>query len=597
MSSEVQEQSANYNLADLKPALEKASGNNTLLDSLPIWLSAQTTKSAGRGRSTENTHQYGVQKLRELILDLAVRGKLVPQDPNDDPASVLLKKIAEEKSGLIKDGKLKKQNTQARGDEIDVIFSAPVSWSWVKLGDIVEVLDSLRKPITKTNRKEGPYPYYGASGIVDYVADFIFDEPLVLVGEDGAKWGRGEQTAFSISGKTWVNNHAHVLRAKDFAINQSYLVYYLTASDLGNYITGMTVPKLNQKRLVSIPIPLPPIDEQHRIVKKVDELMALCDKLEQQQANAVQAHDTLVKVLLDTLSQSDNAEEFQQNWRRIAEHFDTLFTTESSIDQLKQTMLQLAVMGKLVPQDPNDEPASALLEKIADEKALLIKEGKLKRQKPLPEIASSEKYLSIPINWEWVKFDYIAQNKNNALKAGPFGSALKKSMYVEAGYKIYGQEQVISGDENYGDYFINQTTYDSLASCSVEPDDILISLVGTIGKVLVLSENCQAGIINPRLVKLSLNKKISRSYIQKMLASPLIQDELADKSHGGTMNILNLGILRELSFPLPPVEEQHRIVEKVDELMTLCDRLKKHLNQTQTLQQQLADSVVETAVN
>ena len=148
-------------------------------------------------------------------------------------------------------------------------------------------------------------------------------------------------------------------------------------------------------------MPIPPLAEQHRIVAKVDELMALCDQLEQQQTDSNATHQTLVETLLATLTSAADQDEFTEAWQRIADHFDTLFTTEQSIDQLKQTILQLAVMGKLVPQDPNDEPASVLLEKIAKEKARLIKEGKIKKQKPLPEISDDEKPFDLPDSWAW----------------------------------------------------------------------------------------------------------------------------------------------------------------------------------------------------
>ena len=374
----------------------------------------------------------------------------------------------------------------------------------------------------------------------------------------------------------------------------------------------MAQPKMNQAKMNSILVLVPPEAEQLRIVTKVNELMSLCDHLEQQTKTSLTAHTTLVENLLATLTSGTDAAEwttatdggsvenagaiFDQNWHRIAEHFTTLFTTEASIDQLKQTVLQLAVMGKLVPQDPNDEPASVLLEKIAAEKAQLIKEKKIKKQKPLLPIEEGEKPFALSNGWEWCRFDNIAKNEKNALKAGPFGSALKKSMYVTSGYKIYGQEQVISGDENLGDYFINEEKYLSLETCKVQEGDILISLVGTIGKVLIISDKAAQGIINPRLVKLSLFETVCREYIRIILGSRLIQDELYDKSHGSTMNVLNLGLLRGLIFPFPPVEEQRRIITKVDQLMSICDQLKTHLQQAQQTRLHLADAVVEEAL-
>ncbi|TGB63511.1 hypothetical protein CQB02_19030 [Escherichia coli] len=170
-------------------------------------------------------------------------------------------------------------------------------------------------------------------------------------------------------------------------------------------------------------------------------------------------------------------------------------------------------------------------------------------------------------------------------------------MYVQSGYKIYGQEQVISGNENYGDYFINEEKYNSLISCKIQPGDMLISLVGTIGKVLILSENCIPGIINPRLVKLSLYQDISRSYIQYILASPYIQNLLFEDSHGSTMNILNLGLLKKLTLPLPPTQEQERIVKKIHYINNIIDNLKYRIQSALQTQLHLANALTDAAIN
>jgi type I restriction enzyme S subunit len=144
-------------------------------------------------------------------------------------------------------------------------------WEIKPLGELCDILDSKRKPVTKSDRVPGPYPYYGATGIQDFVADFIFDESLVLVGEDGAKWESGESTAFAVQGKCWVNNHAHVLRPFRDRLLDNWLIYFLNHSDLNEYVSGLTVPKLNQGNLREIRIPLAPIEEQHRIVTLLDE--------------------------------------------------------------------------------------------------------------------------------------------------------------------------------------------------------------------------------------------------------------------------------------------------------------------------------------
>ena len=212
--------------------------------------------------------ENAAKRLDKKVLDLAIRGKLVPQDPDDEPASELVKRIAASH----------KSPCKKQSELIHPPFAIPQSWEWVRLGAICEILDSKRKPVAKSKRKPGPYPYYGATCIQDFVSDFIFDEPLVLLGEDGAKWGKGDKSAFCVDGKIWVNNHAHVLRPCD-GINHIYLVCTLDILDLMPYVTGTTVPKLNQEKMCDIQIPLPPLAEQKRIVAKIEELRAVIKPL------------------------------------------------------------------------------------------------------------------------------------------------------------------------------------------------------------------------------------------------------------------------------------------------------------------------------
>ncbi|MGX6476956.1 restriction endonuclease subunit S [Klebsiella grimontii] len=564
--------------------------------------------TAGRG-SSGKIDLYGIKKLRELILELAVRGKLVPQDPNDEAASELLKRIAAEKAELVKQGKIKKQKPLPEISEEEKPFELPVGWEWVQISEIGHDWGQ------KTPDEDFTYIDVGSIN-KEYG---IIEKPSILSAKDAPSRARKivqKGTVIYSTIRPYLLNIAIIesvfspepIASTAFAIihpytamNANFIYYYLRSPVFINYVescqTGVAYPAINDKQFFSGIIAVPPSSEQVRITKKIKELMSLCDQLEQHSLISLDAHQQLVETLLTTLTDSQNANELAENWARISEHFDTLFTTEASIDALKQTILQLAVMGKLVPQDPNDEPASELLKRIAQEKAQLVKDGNIKKKKPLPPISSEEKLFKLPKGWEWCKLEYIAKNEENSLKAGPFGSALKKSMYVENGFKIYGQEQVISGDEDYGDYFINEDKYNSLISCKVQPKDMLISLVGTIGKVLILSEKCKPGIINPRLVKLSLYDDISRDYVKYLLSSPLIQKMLFEDSHGSTMNVLNLGLLKKLALPLPPIKEQFEIVKRIHLLNTIIDNLKSHIKSAQQTQLHLADALTDAAIN
>ena len=194
--------------------------------------------------------------------------------------------------------------------------------------------------------------------------------------------------------------------------------------------------------------------------------------------------------------------------------------------------------------------------------------------------------VSNPKGWPMPIIEDVVSPEKNALKAGPFGSSLKKEYYVQSGYKIYGQEQVISGDPNYGDYYINEEKYKQLENCAVQAGDVLISLVGTYGKLLVMPESFEPGIINPRLMKITFDRnKVNPYYFQYYFQSDSLKKSLADNTHGGTMDILNLGIVRKLKIPLPPIEPQNEFVALVNQVdKSKCDTS----NITSATQYQLA---------
>lgn len=292
----------------------------------------------------------------------------------------------------------------------------------------------------------------------------------------------------------------------------------------------------------------------------------------------------------------------------IAEKLDTLLaqvdSTKARLEQIpkilkrfRQAVLAAAARGELTKDwhtNPNLVSAKSILNEIETERNQaknnkLIKQsfGKYKDISSLFHVPSK--------SWEWVCLEQICATNNNALKAGPFGSALKKVDCVEVGYKVYGQEQVISGNESLETYRINDDKYEQLKSCTTGPGDILISLVGTIGKVLVLSPQAEFGIINPRLVKITLHNTISPQYIKTYLDSPVSHSFFKGFSHGGTMEILNLSILKELPIALPPLEEQYEIVRRVEQLFAYADTIEKQVNSALTRVNSLTQSILAKA--
>ena len=202
----------------------------------------------------------------------------------------------------------------------------------------------------------------------------------------------------------------------------------------------------------------------------------------------------------------------------------------------------------------------------------------------------------IPNGWTWVKIIDLSEPIKNALKAGPFGSSLKKEFYVENGYKIYGQEQVINGDAFFGDYYISEEKYQELNSNKIKPFDVLISLVGTVGKVLILPENCKAGIINPRLIKISLDtKKYLPHFFKYYFESSTVKSFYSSKAQGTTMDVLNLAIIKTIPFPLCSLEEQQRIVEEIESRLSVCDKLEENIDASLKQAEALRQSILKQA--
>lgn len=393
-----------------------------IADHLDVWAAAETEKKSGRGRSAGSAGcVYGIQKLRELILELAVRGMLVPQDLSDEPASELLKRIEWEREKP--EGKQIKARSIPIDDEWP--FELPCGWAWSLFGNIVEIERGGSPRPIKSYLTDDPN---GMNWIK--IGDTDKGGKYITAAEEKIRRDGLSKTRMVYPGDFLLTNSMSFCRpyitqiegcihdgwlriGPPKELNKDYLYSLLSSPFVRKLFAaaaaGAVVMNLNADKVRQLPTPLPPLAEQHRIVAKVDELMALCDQLEARHISAVDAHEKLVNHLLGTLTDSQNAEDFADRWQRIAAHFDTLFTTEASIDALKQTLLQLAVMGKLVAQDSRDEPASELLKRIHAEKSKRIAEGKIKKEKPLIQISENEKCFELPATWQWARLGELVE--------------------------------------------------------------------------------------------------------------------------------------------------------------------------------------------
>ncbi|AAN70314.1 MULTISPECIES: restriction endonuclease subunit S [Pseudomonas] len=556
----------------------------------------------------------GIRKLRELILELAVRGKLVPQEPNDEPASELLARIALESAQLVAGGKAKKGNVKA-GVVAQGLDSAelPTTWIWTSFDDLInpeypiaygvlvpgpDVADGV--PFVRIADLDLVAPPHKPEKSISPEVDRQYERTRIRGGEIlmGVVGSIGK---LGIAPESWAG--ANIARAicrvvPSVHVSKDYIIWLLQSDLMRKQFLGDTrtlaQPTLNVGLIRSAAAPLPPLAEQHRIVAKVEELMALCDRLEAQQADAESAHVQLVQAMLDSLTQAIDAADFATSWQRLAEHFHTLFTNEFAIDALKKTLLQLAVMGKLVPQDVTDESASELLKRIEGEKQRLVNEGLMKKQKPLVESTSGQIKPALPSSWKWVPLLDITTGMDSGWSPACLGNSspsddvwgvLKTTAVQVMSYLQHENKELPSHLE-------------PRPEAETKVGDILFTRAGPMNRVGI---SCLVESTRPKLM---ISDKIIRfhpvelgvygRFVALCLNAGETAKYLEQAKSGMAASQVNISQekLRLAPIPLAPLREQHRIVTKVDQLMKLCDTLKQQINVARSKQTELLDTLM-----
>lgn len=491
------------------------------------------------------------QDLKNAILQLAVQGKLVPQDPNDEPASELLKRIKMEKERLIKEGlvSIDKKHTPSPIAEDDIPYDIPDTWCWVKFADIVTFYSG-KTP----ERHTAEYWNNGECtwvSIADMVADGITVETKEKITKtalsdcfSGKMSPAGTMIMsfkltigkISVLGVDAVHNEAiiSIFPFLDDATLKDYLFKVLplvaNGGDSKNAIKGKT---LNATSLSNLMIPLPPLAEQQSIVAKIEELMPL-------------------------------VEEYGKAEERL-----TALNAEFP-DKLRKSILQQAIQGKLTECDRADEPASELLKRIHTEKERLIKEGKIKKEKPLPPITEEEMPFEIPENWEWVCLDEIAQIKSS--------KRVFEKDYVPKGIPFFRSKEIGDlqrGEEIHTQLFISQDHYENLKKAVGVPavGDILLTSVGTIGNTWIC-DGREFYYKDGNITQICYNGYFVPQYIELFIHSALFEQQARSTVAGTAYSALTIIKLKQIILPLPPLAEQQRIVDRVNELLAVCDELK-----------------------
>lgn len=495
----------------------------------------------------------GVKRLRELVLQLAVRGKLVPQDPNDEPASHFLALVAETKRNA--------GSGKSRRHAWDLIGSTPwelpPGWAWAPFGDTNVNRDGERVPVSSEERqgRVGPYDYYGASGVIDTIDGFLFDKPLLLIGEDGANLVlRSTPIAFIARGKYWVNNHAHVLDGVDEG-SLRYLAIFINSIDLRPFLTGMAQPKLNQARMNVIPCAVPPLAEQHRIVARVDELMGLLDRLEAARTARDDVRRAARDAALAALRDADDADAVEAAWGRIAGQMDALFADPEDVGPLRQAVLGLAVRGRLVPTRPHAAAATG----------------------PFP----------VPTGWSWKTLLDLTEVITS-------GSRNWNQFYSTAGASFIRSQDIKYDRLEYDDRaYVTVPGGSEGTRTRVVRGDWLITITGAnVGKCALLTDDPGEAYVSQHVALMRpKNSDFGRFGHIWLTAEHGGRGVLLADSYGAKPG-LNLHQLRSLPVPVPPREERDRIVAKVDALLATCDALEARLTTARDLHAQFAAAAV-----
>ena len=553
-----------------------------------------------------------VARLRRLVLDLAVRGKLVEQDPEDEPASELLHKTTVRSShrGQTKGSRKKAQSVAARKD---LIFEIPAHWEPLLVSQALQAVQTgpFGSSLHKSDYLKGGTPVLNPACIKN---GFIVPNEEMAVGpatlerlasfklrtNDILMARRGEMGRCAVITKReegWLCGTGSLILRPSDALFPEYLALVVSSPTgrtfLGRTAVGTTMQNLNQSILLRMPFGLPPLSEQRRIVAKVDELMALLDRLESARTKRETIRDRLTSASLARLTAPETTTtHFSSHARFALDVLPALSTRADQMKSLRQTILNLAVRGKLLAQNPEDEPASELLKRIEAEKARLLKAGEIKVRK----LQARER--SEPIDFRLPKGWVLSELGTVALKVTD--GAHKTPTYVEKGVRFVSVKDFSGGKLDLSKTrFIPEAEHQVLYQrCDPRRGDILLGRIGTLGKAVLVDTDVEFSLfVSVGLIRFD-HQNLSPEFFRLLLNSPFVEQEFDRiKIGGGThTNKLNLGDLHTVVLPIPPLAEQHRIVAKVDELMALCDRLEAALSTADTTRSRLLESLIHEAL-
>jgi len=552
----------------------------------------------------------GIQQLRELVLDLAISGKIVSQDPNDEPATILADRIKKDREHLESIGKIRKSDPLEAIKDYELPRILPAGWTYNRLGNLLYIIRGA-SPRPKGDPKyfsiaRTPYHWIKISDIKKYSEGWVLKDTDEFLTEDGCK-----KSVYLEKGTFILSNSATIgvpcILGINGCIHDGYLAFpslnekFLTAkylyyffqhfqSELKRRAFGGAQLNLNTGIVKEVVFPLPPYEEQKRIVAKIDELMRLADELEARHQAEHESRLRLNAAVLAPLNKAASLtrKDFEHVTVRLVDNFDKLYHSIDAVAKLRSTILQLAAVGKLIPQDRNDEPASVLLANIHNLKQGFVQSGQIKAR--LAAIRSGAKLPPLPVGWQWTTLDDVLISLRNGISVPPqdFGntrllriSALRPNLvninefrYLSESSENYEGFRVDAGDLLFTRYSGNR---DFVGICGVVPqhDEPLIHPDKLIRGRLI------PGGLWPEFLSIVMNTGVSRSFVEARLKTTAGQVGIAGRE------------LKMTPIPVAPLEEQKRIVDKVNQLTSLCDELETKLRQAEAQSDKLMIAAVQ----
>jgi len=537
--------------------------------------------------------QNEIKQLKKVILNLAFKGSLTTSNEGEN-ASELLKEVEESRKKLINSKAIKATNKLHLKAKENPPYSLPEKWKWVRFWDVIYCYRGHNPP-------KSEFIYKPKEGYVRFIqiTDFKTENSAVYVPETKklkrvnkgeiviaayrhiGKLSRKMEGAFNVALCKIINiepfnrDYLELLIGTDLVKGE-----LLKASERGH------IPSMHSGHLLSLWVPIPPLAEQKRIVKKVNSLFQKIDSLAAQAQAAQSIRKKLRTALLQRLDTAATATEVQTTWQQVAGQFETVFDSVEGIQALRKSILQLAVKGKLVPQNASEEPAAVLLERIREEKERLIREKVIKKGKALPPIESGEVLFDVPEGWVWCRLQEVIDVRDGTHDSPkPYSGSDSYPLVTSKDFK----KGIIDME---GARRISKEDYEKVIKRSyVEEHDILFSTIGgNIGNQVMVIGETNFAIKNVALFKYYNLEYISPYYLK--IFTEHIAYTLQNSAIGGAQPFVSLTYLRTILFPLPPLSEQKRIIEKVNQLMTWCDRLEALLEERAGVKQRLLDRVM-----